>query len=82
MTLIIFRINNVDIHFEFRFHNIIFEHFDSIKKIMNESTYFYKNIINIVFNKVVTKIKKYYSKTAKKSDILDNLIAILNLLTS
>ena len=66
--------------FEFRIYNIIFEHFDSIKKIMNESIYFYKDIINTVCNKSITKIKKYYSKIEDKNGMLYNLTVIFNLI--
>ena len=45
---------------------------------MNENLYFYKHIINIVCDKVRTKIKKYYSKAEDKDDMLYNLTAILN----
>ena len=45
---------------------------------MNESKYFYKNIINTAYDKIITKIKKYYSKTIEKRNILYNLIVILN----
>ena len=78
LTLIISRTVNADIYFEFRIYTFIFEHFDSIKKLINESTYLYKNIINTVYDKAITKIKKYYSKTENKSNILYNLTAILN----
>ena len=45
---------------------------------MNENTYLYKNIINIAYDKIITKAKKYYSKTEDKSGILYNLTVILN----
>ena len=62
LTLIVSRTANADIYFEFRIYNTIFEYFESIKKIISESIYFYKNIVNTACDKVIAKTKKYYSR--------------------
>ena len=78
LTLIISRTANADIHLEFRIYNVIFKYFESIKEIMSESTYFYKDIINTACDKAIEKTKKYYSRTEDKDGLLYNLAAILN----
>ena len=78
LTLIISCTVNAGIHLGFRIYKVIFKYFDSIKELMNESIYFYKSIINITCDKTTIKIKKYYSKTENKNDMLYNLTAILN----
>ena len=45
---------------------------------MNKNIDLYKNIINTICDKIIIKIKKYYSKTESKNDMLQNLMIILN----
>ena len=78
MILIVSRTVNADIYLEFRIYNAIFEYFESIKEIISESTYFYKDIINTACDKVIAKTEKCYLRTEDKDGLLYNLVVILN----
>ena len=77
-TFIVSRTNNIDIYLEFRVFDAIFNYLEHLKKIIRINVYFSKNIVLKIYNKVSTKLAKYYLKIEKLDNTLYNLVNILN----
>ena len=56
---------NINIYFEFRIFDTIFNYLKYLKKIMVTNIYFSTNIVIKICNKVLTKLAKYYLKIKK-----------------
>jgi len=69
---------NIDIYLEFRIFNIIFNYLKHLKKVIKINIYFLTDIILKIFNKILTKFAKYYSRTKKSNKTFYNLVNILN----
>ncbi len=75
---IVLRTINTNIYLEFRIFNIMFNYLKYLKKIIKINIYFLTNIILKIFNKILTKFAKYYSRTKKLNNTLYNFVNILN----
>jgi len=77
-TLIVLQIININIYFEFRLFDTIFNYLKYLKKIIRVNIYFLINTIIKICNKVLTKLATYYLRTKELHNILYNLVNILD----
>ena len=77
ITLVLQTIN-IDIYLKFRVFDTIFNYLKYLKKIIRINIYFSTNIVVKICNKISRKLAKYYSRIKKLSNILYNLVNILD----
>jgi len=77
--LIVLQTINIDIYLEFRVFDAIFNYLNYLEKIIRINIYFSTNIVIKIFNKISTKLAKYYLRAKELDNILYNLVYILDL---
>ncbi len=78
LTLIIFRIINVDIHLEFRMFDALFNHLNVIEMIVRDNACTLQALILWACELTSNKLAKYYFKMKSKDELIYNLTMILN----
>ncbi len=78
LTLIIFRIINVDIHLEFQMFDAFFNHFNVIEMIVRDNACTSQALVFWACELAFNKLAKYYFKTKSKDELIYNLAMILN----
>jgi len=77
-TLIVSRITNIDIYFEFLIFDAIFNYLNYLKKTIIDYDCSLREIIIKACKKTSTKLVKYYLKIKELNKMLYNLVNILN----
>jgi len=78
LTLIVFRIINVDIHLEFQMFNALFNHLNVIETIVRDNACTSQALILRACKLTSNKLAKYYFKMKSKDELIYNLAMILN----
>ncbi len=78
LTLIIFRIINVDIHLEFQMFDALFNHLNVIETIVRDNACTSQALILQACELAFNKLAKYYFKMKSKDELIYNLTMILN----
>ncbi len=78
LTLIIFRIINVDIHLEFQMFDALFNHLNVIKMIVRNNACTLQALILWACELAFNKLAKYYFKMKSKDELIYNLAMILD----
>ncbi len=78
LTLIIFRIINVDIHLEFWIFDAFFNHLNVIETIVCDNACTSQALILWACELAFNKLAKYYFKIKSKDELIYNLAMILN----
>ncbi len=78
LTLIMFRVINVNIHLKFRMFNTFFNHLNAIKIIVRNNACTSQALILRACELAFIKLVKYYFKTKNKNELIYNLAIILN----
>ncbi len=78
LTLIIFRIINVNIHLEFQMFNALFNHLNVIEIIVCNNVCTSQALIFWTYELTSNKLAKYYFKIKSKDELIYNLTMILN----
>ncbi len=78
LTLIVFRIINVNIHLEFRMFDALFNHLNVIEMIVRNNACTSQALVFRACELTSNKLAKYYFKTKNKDELIYNLTMILN----
>ncbi len=78
LTLIVFKIINVNIHLEFRMFNTLFNYLNAIKMIIRNNACTSQALVLRACELAFIKLVKYYSKTKSKDKLIYNLVMILD----
>ncbi len=78
LTLIIFRIINVNIHLEFQMFNAFFNHLNVIEMIVRDNACTSQALILWACKLTFNKLAKYYFKMKSKDELIYNLAMILD----
>jgi len=78
LTLIIFKIINVDIHLKFWMFDAIFNHLNVIETIVRNNACTSQALVLQACKLAFNKLAKYYFKTKSKDKLIYNLAMILN----
>ncbi len=78
LTLIIFRIINVNIHLEFRMFDALFNYLNVIETIVRDNACTSQALILRACELAFNKLAKYYFKTKNKDELIYNLAMILD----
>jgi len=78
LTLIIFRIINVNIHLEFWMFDAFFNHINVIETIVRDNTCTSQALVLWACELTSNKLAKYYFKMKSKDELIYNLTMILN----
>jgi len=78
LTLIIFRIINVDIHLKFRMFDALFNHLNVIEMIVRDNACTLQALVLRACELASNKLAKYYFKTKNKDELIYNLAMILD----
>ena len=60
--LIVSRTSNSSVHLRFQIFNAIFDHFQKIENIFQESRYHYRNFVLAAYETANKKLDKYYNR--------------------
>jgi len=78
LTLIMFKIINVDIHLKFQMFDVFFNHLNVIEIIVHNNACISQVFILQVCKLTSAKLAKYYFKMKSKNELIYNLAMILN----
>ncbi len=78
LTLIVFKIINVNIHLKFQMFNTFFNHLNVIKMIVRDNACTSQALILQAYKLTSNKLAKYYFKMKSKDELIYNLVMILN----
>jgi len=78
LTLIVFRIINVNIHLEFWMFDALFNHLNVIEMIVRNNTCTSQALVFWACKLASNKLAKYYFKMKSKDELIYNLTMILN----
>ncbi len=78
LTLIIFKIINVDIHLKFQIFDALFNHLNVIEMIVRDNACTSQALVLWACKLASNKLAKYYFKTKSKDELIYNLAMILN----
>ncbi len=78
LTLIVFKIINVNIYLKFRMFNALFNYLNAIKMIIRNNACTSQALILRACELAFIKLVKYYFKTKNKNELIYNLAMILN----
>jgi len=78
LTLIMFRIINVDIYLKFRMFDAFFNHFNVIEMIVRSNACTSQAFVLQACKLTFAKLTKYYFKMKNKDELIYNLTMILN----
>ncbi len=78
LTLIIFRIINVNIHLKFQIFDAFFNHLNTIKMIVRDNACTSQALVLQACELTFNKLAKYYFKMKSKDELIYNLTMILN----
>jgi len=78
LTLIVFRIINVNIHLKFRMFDVFFNHLNVIETIVRDNACTSQALVLQACELAFNKLAKYYFKMKNKDELIYNLTMILN----
>jgi len=78
LTLIVFKIINVNIHLKFSMFNAFFNYFNAIEMIVCNNMCILQALVVQAYKLSFTKLAKYYSKMKSKDELIYNFAMILN----
>ncbi len=78
LTLIVFKIINVDIHLKFQMFDAFFNHFNVIETIVHNNACTSQVLVFWACKLTSNKLAKYYFKMKSKNELIYNLTMILN----
>ncbi len=78
LTLIVFKITNVNIHLKFRMFNAFFNYLNAIKMIIRNNACTSQALILQACELAFIKLVKYCFKTKNKDELIYNLAIILD----
>jgi len=78
LTLIVFKIINVDMHLKFQMFDAFFNHFNVIETIVHNNACTSQVLVFWACKLTSNKLAKYYFKMKSKNELIYNLTMILN----